>query len=813
MVKFALDYNRLYALQAEHDAKGWHVRLDVPQGTSDTFRNNLIRLIGLHDAKRDVFRLNVTGQCEITGTDTLDITLDGHRFGRLEAVGGGAAISKARFDRLTVSETRLIGEMPEGKGAIHARRGNGRAKGRVFTDFHTHSSSEISGQDLVDIARGLGAPYPVRLLHEIGIDVSYCGIRNIPRIPFTPLEPRPEQVPPHEDGVLLKDMRPADLTRLALAMNVKADRQGTTGEMELDYYRLRTPLTKLPEVFGEMFHKVAQHYRKAGVKYAEITISMPDNIELLKTLHRIIPEIEQETGVKLRFLIGMPRTLPREKLHTIIEKTKALSGSPYIVGIDVIGYEINKTTEFDSELNDLAVWIHQHNPEFTLRVHAGENAKNPSNLRHVLEIADNHNVRIRVGHALYGVDENTLKVAQRLARKGLLVLEFNPDSNLALNNIDSFAAIPFAKCMQYKIPFVVSSDGNGFYQTSARQLACDLEHMGLDEASLKFLRKTQKKLMDRQMAYSDHKLHAVAMLFPNFLSNPEAREGYAATLEHLGNVVAAVASTPKLDKEKPLKDYVPSQCHLIEWELPEALTARRPVLLVGASGSSWDRIQSPMERREAMTAVDMLVRALNPDKCYFVLGRAKNEGVSKALEDALERQCREMKRSRSAFDVMSLLTPDALRAMKSPDHLHYIQPIENNFVALAGRLVRFAKEQRGDIVAIGGSAFTRDIILKARHEGVAMQVMSQVEGASREKSAMLHPQQQAADAKALIARFFTEHPECFQSFLVCGGKLNKTALDTLYKESFARAKEPLPAGTKVHGVVMQPRPATTLKIP
>lgn len=812
-MRFALDYNRLYALEAEHGTKGWHVRLVMPEDTSPIFRANLTHLITLKDAAGKAYRLDASGSCRMAGSDIVDIELDGHRFGHLEAIGGGAATAKARFDRLTVTETRLIGEMPEGKGAIHAKRGDGSAKRSVFTDFHTHSSSEISGQDLVEIARDVGAYYPVRLLREMGIDASYCRTHNIPRIPFTPLEPRPELLPPHEDGVQLKDMNPADITRLAQAMNVKADRQGTTGEMELDYYRLRTPLTKLPEVFGAMFHKVAEHYRKAGVKYAEITISMPDNIELLKTLHRIIPEIEQDTGVKLRFLIGMPRTLPREKLHTIIEKTKALASSPYIVGIDVIGYEINKTTEFDPELNDLAAWIHRHNPEFTLRVHAGENAKNPSNLRHVLEIADTHNVRIRVGHALYGVDEGTLKVAQRLAKKGLLVLEFNPDSNLALNNIDSFAAIPFGKCIGHKIPFVVSSDGNGFYQTSARQLARDLEHIGLDEASLKFLRKTQKKLMDRQIAYSDEKLHAVEKYFPQFLSSPEAREGYAATLDQLGKTIAAMATAPTLETSKPLEEYVPAPCTLITGELPQALTARTPILLVGASGSSWDRIERPLERREAMAAVDMLVRALDPEKSYFVLGRAKNEGISKALEDALERQRREMKHPRSRFDVMSLLTPDAIRAMKAPDHLHYIQPIENNFVALAGRLVRFAQEQKGDIVAIGGSAFTRDIILKARHEGVAMQVMSEVEGASREKAGMLQEQHKAPDAKALITRMFAEHPECFQSFLVRGGKLNKTALEKLYQDSYDRVKEPLPAGTKIRGVAMHVRPAMSRQIP
>lgn len=806
-MKFALDFNRLYALEAKYAKGAWHIGLNLPEGVYTPFKEHLSSLLEFKTPEGDVaFALDGSGKCEIKTDQPLVIWLGGHRFGKLTLEDG--EIRKRRYDRLTVSETRLIGEMPGGRGALHRSRKQRDAKGVIISDFHTHSSSESTGQDLVKAGLEIRAGYPVRLLQAAGIDVSKYPAKDIPRFWFPPLEPKREDVSKIEPGVLLRDMSESDLRLLGLALDMRADRQNTTGEMELNYYRLRTPLTKIPEILGPQLLKIAESYKKHGVRYAEITITSPDNPELFKTLHREAPLIKEATGVDLRFLIGLPRTLPLERMESIVEQAKAYAHSPYVMGLDVIGYEVDKIKPGrDGEqsladcLDKFAAWIHEYEPEFTLRVHAGENAKNLTNINNVLKIADRHNIRVRIGHGIYGMDEETLELAAKLAKKGLVVIEFNPDSNLAINNIDSFADIPFKQCLEYGIPFVVGSDGTGLYQTNAKHLERNLGHMGLGKKALSALRETQEELIDRQLAYSESKLEALTKEYGNFATHPESRDAYAAALFTKARGIASLLPLPEIVPQKPLSECLPRDVKLIEGgDVPEILKGRMPVFLVGASGNSWAGIKKEEQKLEAAAVVDMMVRVMDPKKACFVLGRVKNEGVSNLLEMALERLHRVSgKGRRTPFEVMSLQTPDAVRGLKDdPVHLHYVMPIENNFVALAGRLVRFAREQDGEIIAIGGSGFTRDIITKARHEGANFHVMSAIKGASKEKGKMLEERHKAEDARALLRHLAREHPECIKKEFMRDGALDVEALETLYKASLERVRKPLQPYTRVN---------------
>ncbi len=755
-MKFVLDYNRLYALEADYAKDVWRIRFHLPEGTYSSFANHLFALITLKtdDEKiHTIESINMDSSC----SRRLEIYVDGHLFGEIRSAGNGE-LEATHKDFLTVTETRLIGEMPGGKGAVHKMRGDGSAEGVIFTDFHTHSSSEISGQDLVALAMETDASYPVRLLTEIGIAPVQHTAREVPRIWFPPLEPDPSHIPKTEAAVPVSVLSEHERVQLANAFNVRADRQSTTGEMELDYYRLRYPLAKHPEIFRALWHKIAIQYRRHGIHYAEITISTP-SAEQLALLHEELPRIEEETGVRLRFLVGMPRTLPRNQLHGIIEKAKILSASPFIVGLDFIGYEVNKTKDFDEELRSLAEWIREENPEFTLRVHAGENAKNLENVHDVLAVAHEYGIRTRIGHAVYGVhDRATMSLAQRLSKKGKLVLEFNVDSNLALNNIDAFYAIPFHDYVRKNIAFLISSDGNGFYQTCARQLEKDLEHIGLGADALDAIRHTQQVLVLRQVAYSDEKRIAL-MREAAEMSYTQALRWQAAELSRRCAEVI-IAPTEKA----PTITVSPPPGMLLDTEgkgdaLPEILGERKPVLLFGASGASWRRIK-PSQQAEAAIAVDMLARALDPQKIFFVLGRAKNAGLSAKLEQALESMREED--GKASFYVMSLMTPHAISDPENISvRLNFIQPIEDNFVALARRLVEFIKRHEGRMIGIGGAAFSRDVILKARHEGVGFTVMSEVDGASREKAFMLEPHRRAKNPIQLLRRLYEQHPDWF----------------------------------------------------
>lgn len=755
-MKFVLDYNRLYALEAAYADGTWRIRLDLPEAVHLPFAAHLASLITLHDHAGTPHRFAGWQAPLLLTGEHLEVCVDGHVFGRLYLREGKLRVQQR--DYLTVSETRLIGEMPEGRGAVHRMRGDGSARGAVFTDMHTHSSSEISGQDLVALAVEKGACYPVRLLKEVGVAPEGLPQQIVPRVWFPPLEPDPAAIESHEAGVPVAVLSDAQQSLLAQAFNVRADRQSTTGEMELDYYRLRYPLAKHPGIFRAMWRRIAESYRVNGIHYAEITISTPSE-EQLTLLHEELPRIEKDTGVSLRFLVGMPRTLPRRQLRALIEKAKILSQSPYIVGLDFIGYEVNKTRDFNEELRDLAVWIRDENPEFTLRVHAGENAKNLENVHDVLAVAHAYGVRTRIGHAVYGVqDKATITLAQKLAQAGKLVLEFNIDSNLALNNIDAFYAIPFQDYVRRNIRFLISSDGNGLYQTSAPQLEKGLEHLGLDAEALAFIRLTQHELLVRQHAYSDIKMVRLEQEY----AGHDRRVALLAQARALSARCAAVrVEVAEASADRPVLVPAPVGYAMIQpdqW--PEPLSQRDPLLLFGASGTSWQRV-SAKQQREAAVAVDMLVHMLDPQRVFFVLGRAKNDGLSALLEQALE--ALRQHPGAPGFYVMSLLTPHAIADPENISvHLNFIQPIENNFVALARRLVEFVKARRGAMIGIGGAAFTRDVILKARHEGVPFYVMSEVQGASKEKAFMLEPLHRAKSALQLIERVYAAHPAWFK---------------------------------------------------
>ena len=57
---------------------------------------------------------------------------------------------------------------------------------------------------------------------------------------------------------------------------------------------------------------IAREYQKQGIKYVEIadttlTKSGLPAVEFLEEVHKVMPLIEQETGVKLRFLVAIRR--------------------------------------------------------------------------------------------------------------------------------------------------------------------------------------------------------------------------------------------------------------------------------------------------------------------------------------------------------------------------------------------------------------------------------------------------------------------------------------------------------------------------
>ncbi len=675
-----------------------------------------------------------------------------------------------------------------------------RAKKAVFTDFHTHSSGQISPQGLLKVALAHNAYYPVSLMKEAGIDTSFKnfpkGVRKkIARVPFPPRDV--PNMPDEVDAIALNALEDDDLHKLALKMAMPMDRQSTYSEMEHDAYRFRYPLTKDKALFADTLKQMAREFVAQGIQHAEIAMVGLDNPDLLRILHQTMHEIEHDPefkGFTMQFMVGIPRNFSLPKIEELLEKTKILSQSSYITGVDFIGYEVNKTKDFSDMLSRFCDWANTDRPGFNVRMHAGENDKNLDNVKDFLELAQAHpGLHFRVGHGVHGMNADTLKLAAELNKdpeNPRLTIESNPDSVIALNNIDSFTDIPYKKMVDHKIPFVLSSDSAGTYGTSAEQLGLAAYYGGLDHEGFDRLEKHQQLLINQQRRYSE----AIAHTIPNW-DEPAAKDRLTDSLVSFLSTVptAPSAAGDTIDPAIIAAKLEADEVSLIEnvKGTPE-LNSRTPITLVGASGERWEQID-PLAQRETAIAVDMLVHVLDPEKAYFTQGRSKQSGLSyignKAIEHGNEDLAAEEK---DPFYNLGMLVAPSFSESDSYKHLTHMQRVSDKLLDLADALVSHTFEQNGVLIAAGGAAFTRDIVTKADQRGIlekspvdrrAMFLFSNTKGASAEKSKVLHPNYAVEDGIALITKLHALKPELFRE------GFSLANLHDLYQQSAARVEQ------------------------
>ncbi len=198
--------------------------------------------------------------------------------------------------------------------------------------------------------------------------------------------------------------------------------------------------------------------------------------------------------MELRFLAALGRSDDLEWDLDYIDRIRTLAGSPYLVGLDFMGHETNSTRAFSRQIRETAVWADEARPGFVIRVHAGENPAYPENVRAAVECAEGLDVQLRIGHGLYGVDDATL---DRLKGTGAIV-EFNLNSNFALNNIQSSVDAPIVRYLRHGVPVVLGTDGYGIYQTSLTLEARAARLCGLADADFETIRRTEARYLERR---------------------------------------------------------------------------------------------------------------------------------------------------------------------------------------------------------------------------------------------------------------------------------------------------------------------------
>ena len=388
---------------------------------------------------------------------------------------------------------------------------------------------------------------------------------------------------------------------------------------------------------------IAREYQKQGIKYVEIADTVLTKkglpaIELLEDLHEIMPKIEEETGVAIRLLFAIrriPLTIINEDssnsdyLKENLVVLKAISKSPYVVGCDFIGEEINDITELRPVIERIVDYVRTDDQDFTIRIHAGENDSLRDNVENSIKCVKEalkpgqEMPRVRIGHGLYTADLESEK-GQKLIKDILeanAIMEFQITSNIRLNNLSQLSNHPLKKYLSHGIRCVQGTDGCGFYgvDTIDEQLALQ-NILGLRENELAQMREVEDEVIEHSRKYFEEK----SRKFNEFLNGRTMRE--------------ALLETEQKYEEESKEDTIQLRIvnkiraeEAFEGKIVHSLPLdKMPIVIAGGSFNTKGRETVPSE--EGINALKELIKNINSKNAYLVVGH-KMQGYEKAVVD------------------------------------------------------------------------------------------------------------------------------------------------------------------------------------
>ena len=391
---------------------------------------------------------------------------------------------------------------------------------------------------------------------------------------------------------------------------------------------------------------IAREYKKQGIQYVEITdtdLAKANGpaIRLIEELHQILPEIEKETGVKLRFLVGLrriPLTIIKDQiiggnyLRENLDVLKAVAKSPYIVGSDFIGEEINDITDLKPAIKELVEYVYEQDPNFTIRIHAGENDSLRDNVAKSIECVKQslkpgqQMPRVRLGHGLYTADLNSEEGKKLIKemKENNITLEFQITSNVRLNNLNNLEKHPLKTYLRNNIRCVQGTDGCGFYGTDTidEQLAL-YNLLGITDEEFAKMRAVEEEIVKKNEEYFIEKQKK----FEKFLNGKTIYQGLTE-LERENHEKSKYNNLPmrintNIEAEKVLMQKVK--------QLP---TDKVPIIIAGGSFNKKGRVTQITE--EGKNILEQLIQKVNSKKAYFVIGH-KMQGYEKAIVDISKR--------------------------------------------------------------------------------------------------------------------------------------------------------------------------------
>ncbi len=379
---------------------------------------------------------------------------------------------------------------------------------------------------------------------------------------------------------------------------------------------------------------ISREYQKQGIKHIEISTTDlvkkgEKGVAFLRTLHEILPLAEEETGVAIRFLAAIRRVwLSPEEIREALDVLKAMAKSPYVVGSDIIGEEINDIADFRELIAELVKYAVYEDNSFTIQIHAGENDAFKDNVYSAIEcvkaaIPEGAECpKVRIGHGLYVENlnfEKGKKLMEDMKNMGV-VLQFQLSSNVRLNNLSDLQNHPIKQYLESGVSCVQGTDGFGIYGTDTleEQLASQNLLELTNDDFMKMRAVEDKILEDNEKAFKE-KSEAFRKLTKNKSLEQAILDIEEENFKKSKNKKIKFYFKNNLDAQEVLKEKIVA--------LPEN---KFPVIIAGGSFNTKGR--ETVINESAKATLKELIDKLDNKKTYFVIG-PKMEGYEKAILD------------------------------------------------------------------------------------------------------------------------------------------------------------------------------------
>lgn len=373
---------------------------------------------------------------------------------------------------------------------------------------------------------------------------------------------------------------------------------------------------------------IGREYQKRHISYVEISDTTlvkkdPSAARMLEQLHHVLPLVKAETGVDIRFLAAIrriPLTLVKNSivsdnyLTEAMQALQAVCEDPYVTGSDFVGEEITDIEELRAVIREIVTKIACKDPNWTIRVHAGENDALKTNMAKAIQLVEESLLpgqafpHMRIGHGLYCANLKTKQGRELLDQLKVhdIVLEFQFTSNVRLNNLIDLRNHPLKCYLEHGISCVMGTDGCGLYGTDSidEQLALT-NLLKVTDAEFHQMQQAEEKIMRRQKENFRIKSERFRQAVQ---AAGSIQEYYMEQLRQQ----ADGSSDVKFEIHK--KPSYPELKHKV-MELP---WDKYPIIIAGGSFSSSGT--SARIRDEDKKLLQILLDQLDPDKVFFVVG-------------------------------------------------------------------------------------------------------------------------------------------------------------------------------------------------